>query len=227
MESINGLEIINNTIFLATDNGLLKADILSNLKDPNSWALVSNDFDGPIGAMCQTNNGFAFTLNENIYKVFYNNGAIQYEQLDIQMPVNFTDMLFDEEEFVWGIHNRNVYSQKNDFVPITTGKTCYTISSDNQGNIIIGSELGLIVIDKISLEKNVYLASASPAIRYPNVYGIDMPSVDAFVAFNRTDEEIAEIIGADWLVYQDLDDLIDSTEAAAEITEVMEVEQKL
>ncbi|SUZ95110.1 uncharacterized protein METZ01_LOCUS47964, partial [marine metagenome] len=162
MESINGLEIINNTVFLATDNGLLKADILGNLKDPNSWTLVSNDFNDPIDAMCQTNNGFAFTLNENIYKVFYNNGAIQYEQLDIQMPVNFTDMLFDEEEFIWGIHNRNVYSQKNDFVPITTGKTFYTISSDNQGNIIIGSELGLIVIDKITHEKNVYTPN-SPA----------------------------------------------------------------
>ena len=162
IESINGLEIINNTVFLATDNGLLKADILSNLKDPNSWALVSNDFDGPIGAMCQTNNGFAFTLNENIYKVFYNNGAIQYELLGIQMQVNFTDMLFDGEEFIWGIYNRNVYSQKNDFAPIRTGKTLYAISSDNQGNIIIGSELGLIVIDKVSHEKNVYTPN-SPA----------------------------------------------------------------
>jgi len=162
IESINGLEIINNTVFLATDNGLLKADILSNLKDPNSWALVSNDFDGPIGAMCQTNNGFAFTLNENIYKVFYNNGAIQIEQLGIQMPVNFTDMLFDGEEFIWGIYNRNVYTQKNDFAPIRTGKTLYAISSDNQGNIIIGSELGLIVIDKVSHEKNVYTPN-SPA----------------------------------------------------------------
>ena len=162
IESINGLEIINNTVFLATDNSLLKADILSNLKDPNSWALVSNEFDGPIGAMCQTNNGFAFTLNENIYKVFYNNGAIQIEQLGIQMPVNFTDMLFDGEEFIWGIYNRNVYSQKNDFAPIRTGKTLYAISSDNQGNIIIGSELGLIVIDKVSHEKNVYTPN-SPA----------------------------------------------------------------
>ena len=78
------------------------------------------------------------------------------------MPINFTDMLFDEDDFIWGIHNRSIYSQKNDFVPITTGKTCYTISSDNQGNIIIGSELGLIVIDKISFEKNVYTPN-SPA----------------------------------------------------------------
>ena len=162
MESITGLEIINNTVFLATDNGLLKADILGNLKDPNSWTLVSNDFNDPIDAMCQTNNGFAFTLNENIYKVFYNNGAIQYEPLGIQMPVNFTDMLFDEEEFVWGIHNRNIYSQKTDFEPISTDKTLYKILSDNQGNIIIGSELGLIVIDKVSHEKNVYTPN-SPA----------------------------------------------------------------
>ena len=58
--------------------------------------------------------------------------------------------------------------------------------------------------------KKVYMASAAPPVRYPNVYGIDMPAVDEFVAHNRTVEEIAEVIGADWLVYQDLDDLIDA-----------------
>ena len=56
--------------------------------------------------------------------------------------------------------------------------------------------------------KKVYMASAAPPVRYPNVYGIDMASHDEFVAHNRTVEEITEIIGADWLVYQDLDDLI-------------------
>ena len=162
IESINGLEIINNTVFLATNNGLLKANIRGNLKDPNSWTLVSNDFNGSIGATSRINNGFAFTLNENIYKVFYNNDTIQYEQLGLQIPVNFTDMLFDEDDFIWGIHNRNIYSQKNDFEAISTNKTLYKISSDNQGNIIIGSELGLIVIDKVSHEKNVYTPN-SPA----------------------------------------------------------------
>jgi amidophosphoribosyltransferase len=58
--------------------------------------------------------------------------------------------------------------------------------------------------------KNVYFCSAAPAVRYPNVYGIDMPSVHELIAHNRTTEEVAELIGADWLVYQDLDDLIDS-----------------
>ncbi|HIG40506.1 MAG: amidophosphoribosyltransferase [bacterium] len=53
----------------------------------------------------------------------------------------------------------------------------------------------------------VYLASAAPAVRYPNVYGIDMPSANEFVAHGHTEEQIAEYIGVDWLVYQDLEDL--------------------
>ncbi len=58
--------------------------------------------------------------------------------------------------------------------------------------------------------KNVYFCSAAPAVRYPNVYGIDMPSAHELIAHNRTTEEVAELIGADWLVYQDLEDLIDA-----------------
>ena len=58
--------------------------------------------------------------------------------------------------------------------------------------------------------KNVYFCSAAPAVRYPNVYGIDMPSVHELIAHNRTTEQVAELIGADWLIYQDLPDLIDS-----------------
>ncbi|MGB1092645.1 MAG: amidophosphoribosyltransferase [Oceanobacter sp.] len=56
----------------------------------------------------------------------------------------------------------------------------------------------------------VYFASAAPAVRYPNVYGIDMPAKEEFIAHNRTTEEIAEAIGADWLIYQELDDLVES-----------------
>lgn len=60
--------------------------------------------------------------------------------------------------------------------------------------------------------KKVYFASAAPAVRFPNVYGIDMPSVDELVAYGRTDEEVGEIIGADRMIYQDLPDLIRSTQ---------------
>lgn len=53
----------------------------------------------------------------------------------------------------------------------------------------------------------VYMASAAPPVRYPNVYGIDMPAASEFVAHNLSVDEIADYIGADWLLYQDLEDL--------------------
>lgn len=53
----------------------------------------------------------------------------------------------------------------------------------------------------------VYLASAAPPVRFPNVYGIDMPAANEFVAHNQSIDEIAEYIGVDWLIYQDLEDL--------------------
>jgi amidophosphoribosyltransferase len=55
--------------------------------------------------------------------------------------------------------------------------------------------------------KKVYFASASPPVRYPNVYGIDMPSRSELIAAFRSDEEICQEIGADALIYQDLDAL--------------------
>lgn len=58
--------------------------------------------------------------------------------------------------------------------------------------------------------RKVYFASAAPPVRYPNVYGIDMPSADELIASGRTVDEVRESIGADMLIYQDLDDLIDA-----------------
>lgn len=65
----------------------------------------------------------------------------------------------------------------------------------------------------------VYFASAAPAVKYPNVYGIDMPTAKELIAHGRTDEEICKEIGADWLIYQDLEDLIAaSSEGNAEVS---------
>ena len=56
--------------------------------------------------------------------------------------------------------------------------------------------------------KKVYFASAAPPVVHPNVYGIDMPAAKELIGYGRTDKQIAEAIGADWLIYQDLNDLI-------------------
>lgn len=53
--------------------------------------------------------------------------------------------------------------------------------------------------------KKVYFASAAPEVKYPNVYGIDMPTAAELIAHNRTPEQIAQLIGADWVIFQDLD----------------------
>ena len=54
----------------------------------------------------------------------------------------------------------------------------------------------------------MFFASAAPAIRFPNVYGIDMPTRSELIAHNRNEEQVAEAIGADWVAYQNLDDLV-------------------
>lgn len=63
----------------------------------------------------------------------------------------------------------------------------------------------------------VYFASAAPPVRYPNVYGIDMPAKEEFIANNRTIKQIETAIGADWLVYQDLEDLVEATCDGADV----------
>ncbi len=68
--------------------------------------------------------------------------------------------------------------------------------------------------------RKVYFASAAPAVKYPNVYGIDMPTTSELIAHGRTDQEVCKEIGADWLIYQDLTDLIAaSTEGNTKVTE--------
>jgi amidophosphoribosyltransferase len=58
--------------------------------------------------------------------------------------------------------------------------------------------------------RKVYFASAAPPVRHPNVYGIDMPSAQELIANGRTEDQVQTLLGADWLVYQGLDDLVDA-----------------
>ncbi len=62
--------------------------------------------------------------------------------------------------------------------------------------------------------RKVFFASAAPPVRFPNVYGIDMPTRAELIAAHRSEEEVAREIGADALVYQDLDALKDAVRRA-------------
>ena len=66
----------------------------------------------------------------------------------------------------------------------------------------------IIEMARSSGARKVYFASAAPPIRFQNVYGIDMAATTELVAHNRTEKEIESFIDADWLIYQNLDDLI-------------------
>lgn len=72
------------------------------------------------------------------------------------------------------------------------------------------TSLQIIEMAREAGARKVYFASAAPPVRFPNVYGIDMPTSEELIAHNRTTEEVCELIGADGLIYQDLEALVDA-----------------
>mmetsp|Transcript_24395 Transcript_24395/g.57814 ORF Transcript_24395/g.57814 Transcript_24395/m.57814 type:complete len:618 (+) Transcript_24395:477-2330(+) len=75
-------------------------------------------------------------------------------------------------------------------------------------SIVRGTTAGEIVqMARDAGAKNVYFSSAAPPIRYPNIYGIDLPTQQELIAYERNEEEIAHEIGCDWVLYQRLEDL--------------------
>jgi amidophosphoribosyltransferase len=68
----------------------------------------------------------------------------------------------------------------------------------------------IIQMARESGANKVYFASAAPEIRFPNVYGIDMPSANELIAYGREIEQICECIKADGLIFQDITDLVDA-----------------
>lgn len=119
-----------------------------------------------------------FMKNRYIGRTFIMPGQTQ-RQKSVRQKLNAIDIEFD---------GKNVLLVDDSIV---RGTTCNEI-------IQMAREAGA---------KNVYFASAAPAVRYPNVYGIDMPVAMELIAFERSVEEVAALIGADRLIYQDLEDL--------------------
>jgi len=103
------------------------------------------------------------------------------------------------------LRTRSVRSKLNAIGLEFKGKTVLLVDD----SIVRGTTSAQIIdLAREAGARQVYFASAAPPVRYPNVYGIDMPATSELVAAGRSDEEVANIIGADWLIYQDLDDLV-------------------
>jgi len=60
--------------------------------------------------------------------------------------------------------------------------------------------------------RRVYFASAAPPVRYPNVYGIDMPAASELIAHGRSEDKVCRLLQADCLIFQELDDLIEAVQ---------------
>jgi amidophosphoribosyltransferase len=90
-------------------------------------------------------------------------------------------------------------------------------------SIVRGTTCGQIIqMARDSGARKVYFASAAPPVRFPNVYGIDMPAAHELIAHNRSVDEVCALIGADWLVYQNLEDLYECSREGNESIEEFE-----
>jgi len=122
-----------------------------------------------------------FIKNRYIGRTFIMPGQTQREK-SVRQKLNAIDLEFK---------NKNVLLVDDSIVRGTTSQQIIQLAREAGAN-------------------KVYFASAAPPVCYPNIYGIDMPAVNELIAHGRSSEEIAKEIGADWLLYQTLSDLIEA-----------------
>ncbi|HEX4299572.1 MAG TPA: amidophosphoribosyltransferase [Gammaproteobacteria bacterium] len=122
-----------------------------------------------------------FIKNRYIGRTFIMPGQKQRNQ-SVRQKLNAIDLEF---------HGKNVLLVDDSIVRGTTSRQIVQMARDVGAN-------------------KVYFASAAPPVKYPNVYGIDMPSGKELIAHGKSEAEVAEFIGADKLIYQDLNDLIEA-----------------
>jgi amidophosphoribosyltransferase len=109
------------------------------------------------------------------------------------------------------VRRRSVRQKLNPMAMEFSGKNVMLVDD----SIVRGTTSREIVqMARDSGARKVFFASAAPPVRFPNVYGIDMPTRAELIAAHRTEEEVCREIGADALVYQDLDDLKDAVRRA-------------
>ena len=109
------------------------------------------------------------------------------------------------------VRKRSVRQKLNPMAMEFSGKNVLLVDD----SIVRGTTSREIVqMARESGARNVFFASAAPPVRFPNVYGIDMPTRAELIAAHRSEEEVCREIGADALIYQDLEELKDAVRRA-------------
>ncbi|RJS95033.1 amidophosphoribosyltransferase [Salinisphaera sp. Q1T1-3] len=128
-------------------------------------------------------------------------------QLDVKYREGFIKNRYIGRTFIMPGQQQRVKSVRKKLNPIDlefAGKNVLLVDD----SIVRGTTSRQIIeMAREAGANKVYFASAAPPVRYPNVYGIDMPSATELVAHGHTDDEVCQIIGADKLIYQDMEDL--------------------
>lgn len=134
-------------------------------------------------------------------------------RLGVRFCEGFVKNRYIGRTFIMPDRCQRTLSVKRKLNPIRTeidGKVVLLVDD----SIVRGTTSGQIIrMAREAGARKVYFASAAPPVRYPNVYGIDMPSAGDLIAHNHGVSEVESLIGADWLIYQDLDDLTASVRA--------------
>jgi amidophosphoribosyltransferase len=129
------------------------------------------------------------------------------DHLKIPYREGFVKNHFAGRTFMLANHEQRLIAVRNKLSPIALEfKDKNVLLVDDS---IVRGTTSKKIIDVVRKQgaKKVYIASAAPQVRYPNVYGIDMPTHNELIAYERNDEEIAEVIGADGVIFQKLEDL--------------------
>lgn len=136
--------------------------------------------------------------------------AVLARRLELKFREGFVKNRYIARTFIMSEQNMRRKSVRRKLNPIPLefkGKNVLLVDD----SIVRGTTAKEIIqIARDAGANKVYFGSASPEVRYPNVYGIDMPSASELMANGRSTEEICELIGADGLIYQDLQVLYDA-----------------
>jgi amidophosphoribosyltransferase len=130
-------------------------------------------------------------------------------QLDVDYREGFIKNRYIPRTFIMpgqAMRRKSVRQKLNAIGLEFEGKTVLLVDD----SIVRGTTSSQIIeMARESGAHRVYFASAAPPVAFPNVYGIDMPTSEELIAYNRSVDDVCRLIGADRLIYQDLADLVD------------------